>query len=89
MRIMSVLRRIPRNANQLSGELGLNYKAIQHHLKVLERNNLVMRIGEKYGIAFIVSPLFEKNVGVYDQMVRDISNKDNSYNAKRVYAIQP
>lgn len=77
IRIMSSLRRIPRNANQLSEELELNYKAVQHHLGVLERNNLITRFGEKYGIAFFVSPFFESNIGVYDQLVLDICGNKN------------
>ncbi len=41
IRIMSVLRNKPRNKNQLATELDLDYKNIQHHIKVLEENNLV------------------------------------------------
>ncbi len=45
IRIMSVLRKRPRNRNQLATELDLDYKNIQHHLKVLEGNNLVRKFG--------------------------------------------
>ncbi len=45
IRIMSALRKRPRNRNQLSNELGIDYKGIQHHLKVLEGNNLVTKFG--------------------------------------------
>ena len=69
MRIISQLRERPFNAYQLSITLNLNYKAIQHHLKVLERNNLVIRIGGKYGAAFFISPLLEANFATFDKMV--------------------
>jgi len=35
----------PYNTHQLSKELDLDYKAIQHHMKVLEKNNMVSKIG--------------------------------------------
>ena len=44
IRIMSVLRKRPINRNQLSTELGVDYKNIQHHIKVLEGNNLVKKL---------------------------------------------
>ncbi len=43
IRIMSILRKRPRNRNQLATELGIDYKNIQHHIKVLEGNNLVKK----------------------------------------------
>lgn len=36
IRIILALK-APLNANQMSKDLGLNYKAIQHHIKVLEK----------------------------------------------------
>ena len=69
IRIMSALRKRPRNRNQLSKELGIDYKGIQHHLKVLEGNNLVRKIGNPYGVIYCVSTLFENNEFVFDEIV--------------------
>lgn len=41
IRIISVLQNSPRNTNQLANDLGLDYRTVQHHLEVLEKNNLV------------------------------------------------
>ncbi len=67
--IMSALRKRPRNRNRLSTELGIEYKAIQHHLKVLEKNNLVIKTGNRYGLIFCVSTLFENGEFVFDEIV--------------------
>ena len=78
IRIMSVLRNRPRNRNQLATELGMDYKNIQHHIKVLEENNLVKKIGNLYGVTYYVSALFENNEIVFDE-IRDklkIRNED-------------
>jgi len=69
IRIMSVLRKRPRNRNQLSTELGIDYKGIQHHIKVLEQNNLVKKIGNLYGVTYCVSTFFENNEIVFDEIV--------------------
>jgi len=53
--IVMLIREMPRNTNQLAEALGLDYKAVQHHLKVLEKNNMVTRQGEKYGVIYFVS----------------------------------
>jgi len=72
---MSALRNIPRNRNQLSTSLGIEYKAIQHHLKVLEKNNLVIKTGNHYGVVYYVSPLFENNEIVFDEIVYRLKNR--------------
>jgi len=76
IRIMSVLRKRPRNKNQLSTELGIDYKGIQHHLKILEENNLVKKIGNPYGVIYCVSALFENSEFVFDEIVDRLKNID-------------
>jgi len=69
IRIMSVLRNRPRNRNQLATELEIDYKNIQHHIRVLEGNNLVQKTGNQYGLIYCVSALFENNEIVFDEIV--------------------
>ncbi len=73
IRIMSTLRKMPSNRNQLATELDLDYKNIQHHLKVLEKNNLVRKIGNYYGVVYCVSTLFENNEFVFDEIVAKLN----------------
>ena len=69
IRIMSVLRKTPRNTNQLSTELGMDYKCIQHHIKILKENNFVKQVGKKYARTYLVSAFFEANESVFDEIV--------------------
>ncbi len=69
IKIMSTLRKRPSNRNLLSIELDLDYKNIQHHLKILEKNNLVIKTGNRYGLTFCVSALFDYNENVFDEIV--------------------
>ena len=69
IRFISAIRKTPLNANQLAKELGLDYKAIQHHVNVLEKNNLVTRVGDKYGAVFFISTFLEVNLETFDEIV--------------------
>ena len=69
IRIVLALKERPHNANQLAYELGLDYKAIQHHLRVLEKNNLINNNGQKYGAILYLSPLLESNIPVFDEII--------------------
>ena len=69
VRIMSLLRFRSRNCNQLSTELVLDYKLVQHHLKILQKNNLVRNIGNNYDNSYFPSTYFEKNQSIFDEII--------------------
>lgn len=62
LKLVSALIKKPLNANQLAKELGLDYKAIQHHIGVLEKNNIITRLGEKYNVTYFISNFLEVNM---------------------------
>ena len=82
LRIIMLLTEQPFNTHQLSKELGLDYKAIQHHMRVLEKNNLVIKVGEKYGAMFHLSNFLEINIRALDEAIEKLERK---MNAKKVY----
>jgi len=74
IRIISALRKRPSNRNQLATELDLDYKNIQHHLKVFEKNYLVIKTGNRYGLTYCVSSLFENNDIILDEIVHRLQS---------------
>ncbi len=68
LKIISKLKENPLNTNQLAKELDLDYKAIQHHIKVLEKNNLIPKAGEKYGVIFFISTFLEVNMETFEEI---------------------
>ncbi len=68
LRIISTLKETPSNINQLAKELGLDYKAIQHHIKILEKNNLITKAGEKYGVTYFISTFLEVNMETFEEI---------------------
>ncbi len=72
LRIIHSLKENPLNTNQLAKELGLDYKAIQHHIKILEKNNLITKMGEKYGVTYFISTFLEVNMETFDEIVKKL-----------------
>jgi len=82
LRIVMILLEKPLNTHQLSQELTLDYKAIQHHMKVLEKNNIVSKVGEKYGAIYHLSNFLEINMPSLDEAIDKLNRK---MNRKKVY----
>jgi DNA-binding transcriptional ArsR family regulator len=82
LRIIIHLLDQPCNTHQLAKKLDLDYKAVQHHLKVLEKNNMVSKIGEKYGVIFYLSNFLEIHIGALDEAIEKL---DQKLNHEKVY----
>lgn len=82
LRIIMLLLDRSYNTHQLSQNLELDYKAVQHHIKVLERNNMVLKIGEKYGAVFHLSNYLEMNIMALEEAIDKLYRKMNH---KKVY----
>ena len=63
IRIIEVLRERPSNINQLSqSSSAWIIRVWQHHISVLEKNNLVTKAGEKYGVLYFISDYLQHNL---------------------------
>ena len=82
LRIIIHLLEQPCNTHQLAKKLDLDYKAVQHHMRVLEKNNMVSKIGEKYGAIFHLSNFLEINIGALDEAIEKL---DRKLNHEKVY----
>jgi DNA-binding transcriptional ArsR family regulator len=68
IRIIDLLKERPYNMNQLAEAMGVDYKAVQHHIGVLEKNNMVTRTGEKYGVLYFISNYLEANIEAFNEV---------------------
>lgn len=68
LKIIKSIQETPMNINQLAKVIGFDYKAIQHHITVLEKNNLVVKEGEKYAITYFISPFLEANIITFNEI---------------------
>ena len=67
-RIIFYLKERPSNLNQLAKQMGLEYRAVQHHIEVLRRNSLVVASGERYGVTYLLTPWLESNYSVFEEI---------------------
>jgi DNA-binding transcriptional ArsR family regulator len=65
-KIIKELHDRPYNANQMTERLGLDYKTVRHHLKVLSENGIIeSNSGEKYGTMYFLSRNMEENFPLF------------------------
>ena len=75
IRIIDLLKEHPYNINQLAEALRLDYKAVQHHIAVLEKNNIINKMGEKYGILYFISNYLAANIDAFNDIKSKIKTK--------------
>ena len=57
--VLRAIRKEPRNAQQLSEALGLDYSTVRHHLNVMQQNHVVVTEGSSYGKLYFLSDMME------------------------------
>jgi predicted transcriptional regulator len=81
-RIIYELTKTPRNANELTNLLNLDYKTTRYHLDILEKNHLITSIGNRYGTMYFPSELVEENKQffkeIWDKIGINEINKENN-----------
>ena len=65
------------NTNQLSKALALNYKTVQHHLKVLEENDVVTTEGDDYGQLYFLSDRMTRNLDILETVAEQAGVETN------------
>lgn len=75
-RILEELFREPQNTNQLSKRLKLDFKTVQYHLKVLEKNGLVtFQGGDGFAKLFFPSQMLEDNHDSFKEILDKIKEQ--------------
>ena len=74
-RIIEKLFQKPCNANELSKVLNLDYKTTRHHLKILQKNHLIISSKEEYNKAYFPSDMLEENIDIFKEIWVRIGKK--------------
>ncbi len=64
VRIVELIRQEAMNPNKIAEKLELDYKTVQHHLKLLQENGILVPSSPKgtYGAMYFLTPYVEKNL---------------------------
>ena len=76
MLILSSIRDEPRNAQQLSEALKLDYTTIRHHLRMMETNRLVLTEGDRYGKLYFVLEVMEAHWSKLEAILEKTRQKE-------------
>ena len=75
-RIVEALAAAPRNMNQLAEELSVNYKTIQHHVRILEQNEvLIASKASSYGAVYFLTARMEGQLAVFRNIWKGMGGK--------------
>jgi len=74
-RIIRALKDSPQNAHQLSQLLGVDYSTIRHHVEVMEKNDLITTVGDRYGKLYFLSDRMEENYSFFEEIWDKIGKK--------------
>ena len=58
-KILSLLKKQPKNMKQIADELHLDYKTVQHHIGIMLEHGLLETTGQGYGKIYFVSQNME------------------------------
>jgi predicted transcriptional regulator len=70
IKIIKSLLEEPKNANRLSDSLNVNYRTIEHHMKILSSNNLIMVQGEGYGKVYFPGQILINNIKILREIFK-------------------
>jgi len=74
IKIITLISKRPCNMNQIRKDLKLDYKTVQHHMKLLVENRLVTSEDKKYGTVYFTSQIFEQNKNIFEEIKEKISD---------------
>jgi DNA-binding transcriptional ArsR family regulator len=70
IRIVRLLKQEALNANKIGERLGLDYKTVQHHLRILEEHKVVVSSSPEgtYGALYVLAQYFERQLELIEEM---------------------
>ncbi|TMI47876.1 winged helix-turn-helix transcriptional regulator [Candidatus Bathyarchaeota archaeon] len=81
--IIKTLQNRPCNANQLAETLRVDYKTIQHHIRILEENGLVSLANKgSYGAVLFLTAKMEEALPILDEIWGKIGKRKISATTK-------
>ena len=62
--------------NQLATALDVHYRVAEHHIRALEKNNLIAPSGEHYGKLYFLSQEMEAHLYLFDEIWNKIQHSN-------------
>ncbi|MHA2066298.1 MAG: ArsR/SmtB family transcription factor [Candidatus Thorarchaeota archaeon] len=72
LEILGLVGEKPRTISELSGELSLNYKTVEYHIRVLKKSGLMIESGKKYKNLYCLSNVMKMNRDVIEEFTKEL-----------------
>jgi DNA-binding transcriptional ArsR family regulator len=63
--------------NQLSNMVGVDYRTITHHIRILLKNSLVVSEGEGYGVTYFLAPRLQLSIQDFHRICAELGFGDS------------
>ena len=74
-KILNLIKDTPMNANKIATALNLDYKTIVHHVKILSKNDLVIKAEKDYAAEYQLTQIMKENQSVLEEIMQKIGTK--------------
>ena len=74
-KILNLIKNNPLNANKIATELNLDHKTVAHHVKILSKNELIIKAEKNYGAEYQLTQIMTENQNVLEEIMRKIGTK--------------
>lgn len=74
-KILHLIKDTPLNANKISTILNLDHKTVVHHVKILAKNELVVKAEKNYAAEYTLSEIMKANQSVLEEIMQKIGTK--------------
>lgn len=63
------------NANKIATVLNLDHKTVIHHVKILSKNEFVLKAEKDYGAEYYLTQIMKDNQSVLEEIMQKIGTK--------------
>ncbi|MHA7647998.1 ArsR family transcriptional regulator [Nitrosopumilus sp. S4] len=74
-KILNLIKDTPMNANKIATVLNLDHKTVVHHVKILSKNELVVKAEKEYGAEFHLTQIMKDNQSILEEIMQKIGTK--------------
>ena len=71
--ILKLLQKKSLNANEIKEKLKLDYKTVQHHLRLLVKNRFISISGERYGAMYQLTDEFNFHKNLFKEILAKVN----------------
>ena len=74
-KILNLVKDNPLNANKIATILNLDHKTVIHHVKILAKNELIVKAKKDYGAEYQLTQIMKTNQNVLEDIMERIGTR--------------